>query len=223
MTDSNEPAYVWYACYGSNLNRERFMEYIRNCPDKTEPVEARPFTLPHPIYFAKSGKRWDNGAVAFLDDSRDGAAYSRIYKITSAQYESVKQQEGASYTKKLSFGTVDGLPVYSFTDTQRNEPLRVPARSYFSVILRGLRECYGGILSAEETARYLIGAALPEENAFAAARALYEHGHTDADAALSWLLERGVVQRTESAYSLAEGPCGTDLIAAMIEALESEN
>ena len=196
--NNTEPTHVWYACYGSNLCRERFMRYIENCADTTPPVADRPFTLPHPIYFAKSFRHWDNGAAAFLDDSRSGAAYSRIYKITRAQYEDVKRQEGIHYTKKLSFGEVDGLPVYSFTDTQRNEPLRLPSRAYFSVILRGLRECYGGTLPDVEIARYLIGAVLPGDG-FAAARAAYEQGRMEI------------------------GPCGSELIAAMVEALGAES
>ena len=46
----NREDYVWYACYGSNINYERFMYYINGdkkgkystingCEDKSEPIE----------------------------------------------------------------------------------------------------------------------------------------------------------------------------------------
>lgn len=146
--------YVWYACYGSNLSKERFMMYINECKDKTPPVEDRPFVFEHNIYFAKYTKTW-GGAKAFLDDSVPGIAYGRIYKITREQYTDIKRQEGRDYTKRIVFGIIDGLPVYSFTDTQKNEEVRMPSEDYYNEILKGLKECYTGILEEKEMVEYL--------------------------------------------------------------------
>ena len=176
--------YVWYACYGSNLSMSRFMEYINSCTDQTPPVEDRPFIFDYPIYFAKSARDWDDGGKAFLDDSSKGMAYGRIYKITEEQYRHVKRKEGPDYTKELFCGEVEGMPVYSFTDTQLNLPQKMPSDRYFSKIMHGLHECYGDILSEREMAEYLIGAIMPAK-AFAVACAIKENAHYMTNAEIS--------------------------------------
>ncbi len=168
--------YVWYACYGSNINRERFMRYINACTDKTPPVEDRPFRFHHNIYFAKTARLWHNGGKAFLDDTTVGNAYGRIYKITRAQYEEVKCKEGLDYKKRLYLGTIQGMPVYSFTDKQKNPELRMPSDEYFQTIRKGLLECYTDVFTEREITEYLIRAIMPE-NAFCAARAIRENAH----------------------------------------------
>src|SRR6202011_4779241 len=57
------PKRVWYASYGSNLKRKRFMCYIKGgtpegsakrnegCRDKSEPTESRPISLNFTLYF----------------------------------------------------------------------------------------------------------------------------------------------------------------------------
>ncbi len=44
--------YVWYVSYGSNLSRERFMNYINRCTDKSEPIEDCARTFDFTMYFA---------------------------------------------------------------------------------------------------------------------------------------------------------------------------
>lgn len=140
--NKNFDNYIWYACYGSNINRARFMRYINNCSDTTPPVGDRPFELPYSIYFAASSVRWENKAVAFLDDTKAGYALGRIYKITREQYEEVKLQEGAKYTRKVDLGEVEGLPVYTFTDVAVRSDRGEPSEAYFRTILEGLQETY---------------------------------------------------------------------------------
>lgn len=244
--NSPQSTHVWYACYGSNLSKERFMRYIHHCTDNTPPSEDRPFVFDHPIYFAKSASHWQNGGKAFLDDSDIGMAYGRIYKITREQYEEVKLQEGSDYTKKLSFGEIDGFPVYSFTDTQLDVPTRTPSKEYFSVILNGLRECYDGILSETEMVNYLIGSIIPEK-VLSTARAIKENAHymtnteissttglelSDVLDATSWLIYHNVIQQDqrsiraghqvdspEAFFFTVDNPCARGLLTAMIEAL----
>lgn len=244
-TIPHEPEYVWYACYGSNVNRDRFMNYINGCTDTTPPVADRPYVFNHSIYFAKSATNWDNGGKAFLDDTCPGKAYGRIYKITRAQYEEVKRKEGGDYTKMLNLGTVAGLPVYSFTDVQKNSPVRMPSKDYFTTILDGLKDCYAGIMEEAELVAYLIGRILPE-NTFAVVRSIKQNPHymTNAEigrstglalfevtAATKWLVKHNVIQQdrrsirarhqvtnAEAFFYTAEGPCARDLIGAMIKA-----
>jgi hypothetical protein len=77
--EQDSPKRVWYASYGSNLQRERFMCYIeggtpegsakRNegCRDKSEPTESRPISLNFELYFAgRSGTWGGSGGVLLL-------------------------------------------------------------------------------------------------------------------------------------------------------------
>ena len=138
--------YVWYACYGSNINWERFMRYINNCTDRTEPAEDRPYEFAHPVFFAGTSSIWEGKGKAFLDDTADGHAFGRIYKITDEQYREVKVYEGRDYTKKVELGMLEGIPVVTFTCRQKPEPERaVPSAEYLEVILSGLRETYPDI------------------------------------------------------------------------------
>lgn len=160
--NTKETEYVWYACYGSNISRRRFMRYIDSCTDTTPPVEDRPFEFSHSIYFAKSSAIWDNGAVAFLDVETEGKAYGRIYKITKEQFMEVQQMEGPKYTRGLEFDPIDGLPVYSFTDVETKAEVStgIPSKGYFDEILLGLTECYTD-QPRPVMAEYLINKIIP--------------------------------------------------------------
>src|SRR5690606_23572948 len=117
-----EKEYVWYACYGSNLSRDKYVErYISLCSDKTPPTEDKPYILHYPLYFAGNSGRW-HGGVAFIGCKRDERAYTfgRIYRITTEQLRDTQFNEGQSlkwYGNKLLLGTLDGLPVYTLTRT----------------------------------------------------------------------------------------------------------
>ena len=242
---SVEREYVWYACYGSNLNMERFMRYINKCTDTSSAVEDRPFQIPHNIYFAKAAKCWDNGGKAFLDDTSDGFAYGRIYKITRSQYEQIRGYEGPDYTKQIELGMTDGLPVYTFTDTQRNEDIRTPSAKYFSTILSGLQECYNCLEDEEKLVQYLIGAIMPD-NAYMAAKIIRLNNHylstvemaekaglgiSEAIAAVEWLVAHGMIRQDSrsvranhhisdsgACFYTEDSPCGRALIDEMINA-----
>ena len=136
-----EMEYIWYACYGSNINRSRFMLYINKCGDKTPPMEDRPFEFDHPVFFAGKSSTWGGKGKAFLDMEKDGHALGRIYKITREQYADVKGNEGADYNREINLGELDGIPVVTFTCV--NMPKRsVPSPAYLDTILDGLKETY---------------------------------------------------------------------------------
>lgn len=249
-TNIPESTHVWYACYGSNLNKARFMEYIYSCSDETPPEEDRPFIFDHPIYFAKNSSRWQGGGKAFLDDSRIGTAYGRIYKITREQYEEIKQKEGSDYTKRLSFGEIDGLPVYSFTDELVSTTVRIPSNEYFSTILAGMKECYNEILSNVEIVNYLIDSIFPK-NTFEVARVIKENPHYISNAEISisvgmelsdvisatlWLVNNNVIQQdrrsilaghqinnSEAFFFTVASPCGRELLDEIINSLIDED
>ncbi|MFS0820602.1 hypothetical protein [Bacillus sp. 1P02SD] len=101
--------YIWYASYGSNINRDRFLCYIKGgrpkgstetevgCKDPSSPIDEGMFTIPYPLYFAKEAGRWDSKGVAFIDGTPNDEAvtYSKKYLITSEQFLDVLQQENS--------------------------------------------------------------------------------------------------------------------------------
>lgn len=133
--------YVWYACYGSNICRERFMRYIDRCQDQTPPAEDRPYEFVHPVFFAGESRTWNYKGKAFLDAESEGHAFGRVYRITRDQFLEVAYMEGSDYRNKILLGTMDGCQVVTFTCFNRPER-SVPSLEYLNVILKGLKETY---------------------------------------------------------------------------------
>lgn len=104
---SEEESYVWYASYGSNLSRDRFLCYIKGgrpkgsekrevgCRDKSLPIAEETYIMQYPLYFAKESQRWQKQGVAFIGLSKDKSyhTYSRKYLITVEQFMDVVKQE----------------------------------------------------------------------------------------------------------------------------------
>lgn len=242
-----EKTYVWYACYGSNINYNRFMEYINSCSDVTPPVENRPYHFDYNIYFAKSSNHW-HGGIAFLDDTCPGHAYGRIYKITKEQYEHVQRKEGSNYRKPIDLGKIEGIPVHTFTDFQKNEPSKTPSPDYFTTILEGLKDCYNGIYSDEAMSVYLINTIFPEDT-FRVARTIKESEHyisnnqisnitgINIDTVISstkWLVEHNVIQQDrrsinaghnisnpEAFFFTIDSLCARELLKEMVDITSS--
>lgn len=154
--------YVWYACYGSNLLRERFMYYIEGgecelngaaytgCTDKSEPIEDRPLTIPHEMYFGNRSSAWEGGGVAFLKPDKDEKATTlgRMYLITEEQYKEVQKQEGLWYKKGICLGSLNGVEIMTFTNSSiyfKN----LPRQKYIEVIEKGLKEAYPEMTQGE--------------------------------------------------------------------------
>lgn len=100
-------SYLWYACYGSNIKKARFLCYIEGgtpkgaiksfegCSDSTPPVESRKFTIDRELYFAKESVTWNGGGIGFLKPEKDAGfkTYGRIYKISLGQFKDLLKQE----------------------------------------------------------------------------------------------------------------------------------
>ena len=99
--------YVWYASYGSNLLRERFLCYIQGglIPgnDKAErgarnpslPIDDRRIIIKHDLFFALESEKWQGSGVAFIDYHHNNHAKTlgRMYRITEEQFIDVVLQE----------------------------------------------------------------------------------------------------------------------------------
>ena len=119
----NRVNYVWYAAYGSNINKLRFMKYIEDCRDKTPPVKEKQFMFSHPIYFANRSGRWENKGVAFLDIEQQGKAYGKLYLVTEEQLEQIHISVGKGpnwYNQMVQIGVEEGLPIKTITHTPRH-------------------------------------------------------------------------------------------------------
>lgn len=100
------PDMIWYAAYGSNLSKDRFLCYIKGgqpegasegqigMEDKSPPLMDAPFRIPHELYFADSTDRW-GGGVAFIssESSTKYETLCRIYLIKRQQFIELVAQE----------------------------------------------------------------------------------------------------------------------------------
>lgn len=96
---------LWYAAYGSSVNRDRFLEYIKGgtsnfngqvypgCRNKQEPIRDYAMMIPRELYFAKNSDPW-GGAVAFvLPEESKSQTLGRAYLISADQFVDIVCQE----------------------------------------------------------------------------------------------------------------------------------
>ena len=95
---------LWYAAYGSNLARDRFLAYLAGgrpagatrvypgARDPSPPGDDRPLRLPGRIFFAWESPTW-GGGIAFYDADSDGSVLARAYRITAGQFSDLAAQE----------------------------------------------------------------------------------------------------------------------------------
>lgn len=150
--------YVWYASYGSNLNKERFLCYIKGglchyngrsykgCFDKSAPIEDRPIIIPHQMYFGNNSGSWGGKGVAFIDPQRTSevSTLGRMYLITEEQFDEVQEQEGPSpywYGQLIDLGTADGYKIQTFTSGEIR-PANAPSEVYLQAVSDGIKEAY---------------------------------------------------------------------------------
>lgn len=166
INNYNLNEYVWYACYGSNINNDRLMIYINGdkngvfghiegCKDKSKPMDVKPYIFNCPIYFAKHSNRW-NGGVAFLDYESIGKSYGKIYKVKMNQFRDILKQEYGpkSYNAIIYVGDYEELPIFTFTSSYKREDLERPSKEYEEIIKRGILDTYKN-LSNEDVEKYL--------------------------------------------------------------------
>lgn len=137
----DEPS-VFYACYGSNLMGECFMDYMNPGKHwhaqklKEDKFESYRVVLPHDLYFAAIEDH--EGAAAFLDVDMSGHTLGRIWRISYPQFRTVALLESradfrelpwdeilnnestvldvpGAYGRIQNLGTVDGTPVLTVT------------------------------------------------------------------------------------------------------------
>lgn len=102
------PAHVWYASYGSNMYRGRFLNYLQGgrpagaarsypgCSDCAPPGADTPIRWAGRLHFATRSPTW-GGGVAFADEAeRPGQEIlGRAYLITAEQFDQVVHFENS--------------------------------------------------------------------------------------------------------------------------------
>lgn len=166
----NGREYIWYACYGSNLNKHRFLCYLKGgqckynnrtyegCTDKSDPIADRPIIMPHSLYFGNESGSWEYSGVAFINPQVDKTqrTLGRMYLITAEQFAEIHVQEGDSsnwYNQIIDLGENMGYRIKTFTNS-RVRPLNAPSPKYCKVISDGLQEIYPD-MGYEEINQYL--------------------------------------------------------------------
>lgn len=152
----NEDDVIWYAGYGSNLSKERFMYYIEGgicrengreydgCTNKQLVSDADDHAwFPGQMYFGNKSGTWNGKSVAFYDPNASGRTFMRMFKITRQQLKEIQIQEGPSinwYGKIQTLGIhTDGCPIYTLTSETRR-PAYAPDETYLSLIKKALIE-----------------------------------------------------------------------------------
>jgi len=140
---------VWYASYGSNLKRSRFMCYIQGgvpegwmesndgSRDKNPPLDSRPKSLNVDLYFAGRSSVWGGGGVAFIrTGTKHSVTLGRMYLITDEQFNDVVMQENSR--------AVDGSRfVPAFDDLVRTPESILPGNPWYGKLLNiGTEEGY---------------------------------------------------------------------------------
>lgn len=107
---------VWYASYGSNCNRDRFLVYLRGggipgterrqqgARDPRDPMGDAPTSFPSAVRFTGRSLTW-GGAPALLEHrpvTRGTGALGRRYLITEEQFSDVMAQESGRPIEPLA-------------------------------------------------------------------------------------------------------------------------
>jgi hypothetical protein len=110
QNESDTKSLVWYAAYGSNLLKQRFMCYLEGsefrmnatvltapprCDAGTEIHGDQPFKLRFKLYFAREKTKWGPGGVAFveIDPVSPPPTFGRAYLLTLPQLRCVAREE----------------------------------------------------------------------------------------------------------------------------------
>ena len=166
---SDKDDVVWYASYGSNLSKERFLCYIKGGICAANGKEYKPCTnpklvsekddhawFPGQMYFGNESGSWGDKGVAFYDPNAVGKTFMRMFKVTREQLWEIQGKEGRCpewYGRILALGIhADGCPIYTMTSEYRH-PFNAPDKSYINLISRALIEENG--FSEKEAEDYL--------------------------------------------------------------------
>ncbi len=122
---------VWYACYGSNMDLDRFLKYIQGgqltvngeiknyspCPTDTSlPKNSESYLIDRKLFFAKESKTWDKHGVGFISNRKNkkSKTLSKLYLISEAQFSHLFAQENGREKAIIDFDKLSKLGILDF-------------------------------------------------------------------------------------------------------------
>jgi len=134
---------VWYASYGSNMNKKRFLCYIQSgrpkgstkcykgCSDKSMPRCDKQKIIPHELYFAKQSPFWGKKGVAFIKSQRSKQeTLARMYLIKKDQFiEVLRQENGKDPNDDTVINNID------FEQAISKESYLIPDKNWYDFIM----------------------------------------------------------------------------------------
>ncbi len=156
---------VWYACYGSNMDDERFDCYIKGgcycgrvydgCSDKSAWLDSYTTVVDGNLYFAFASRRWEDCGVAFYDKRGAGRTFMRMYMVKASQLDGIHEQEGKSVYGSLEYlgRAHDGRRVYTITSSYVRDDKNAPSEAYRQLLESALVKNFG--LSRQQAVDYL--------------------------------------------------------------------
>ena len=117
-------------------------KYIDKTSSKLPYVYQRNIIINHPIYFAKRSCKWNNLGICFLDTSKQGMSFGRMYLITKEQFNEIMLQEGPAYNLAYKISQDElGVDIMTITSSSHYADT-VPSIEYLEVIGAGIKQAY---------------------------------------------------------------------------------
>ena len=149
---------LWYAAYGSNVNRDRFMEYVTGgtssfngvrlpgCRNKNAPIRDVAIAINRELYFARNSDAW-GGAVAFVQPQPSRSqTLGRAYLITEEQFIDIAAQENGRRPGDpelvLHYKFAEANPQSYLNPADPSRPANQSGLWYGRVLLVGTRESW---------------------------------------------------------------------------------
>ncbi|MFP4113495.1 MAG: hypothetical protein ACLFUA_03910 [Spirochaetales bacterium] len=149
---------LWYAAYGSNVNRNRLLEYIRGgtsrfngvrypgCRNKQDPIRDYAIAINRELYFARMSDPW-GGAVAFArPEPSTSRTLGRAYLITAEQFVDIACQENGRRPGDpeivLDYAYSERHPESYFNPSDPSIPAGQGGQWYGRIVLLGTRESW---------------------------------------------------------------------------------
>ncbi len=149
---------LWYAAYGSKVNRDHFLEYIRGgksaftgqtypgCRNSQDPIRDYALVVNHELYFARNSHPW-GGAMAFVRSEETRAqTLGRAYLITAEQFVDIAcQQNGRRPGDRdflVNYTYSEGVKESYFNPNDPSKPAGQGKQWYGRILKLGARESW---------------------------------------------------------------------------------
>ncbi len=174
---------VWYASYGSNLCRERFLCYIQGgipegsvkaetgCRDRSLPVEDSLIFIKRGLYFAGHSQRW-GGSVAFIGGeegelNKKDQTLARMYLINREQFcDVIAQENGVLFPVKIPWEQVVDQGEKDLLDSLYGRVVYLGKRDGFPVFTFTTSRKLGANISPSESYLKMLINGIKETHSF---------------------------------------------------------